>query len=125
MGVAGVVWQEAADMAWKDGWAFTAAAVAWLVAALRSSRRGTGAKRGMGVEGSAGPMGDPALPLALAGLGLAVLAVRGCVLALWAEANAPDTIMLGIGAQAAVLVLLVASLTVAGSRGLAARLRTD
>ncbi|MEV0276891.1 hypothetical protein AB0I22_10990 [Streptomyces sp. NPDC050610] len=113
MGAASVAWRDGADVVWGDGWAFTAAAVAWLIAALRTPKRGTG------------PAADPALPLALAGLGLAVLAVRACMLALWADSNAPGTLMLGIGAQAAVLVLLVAALAVAGTRGLAARTRTD
>ncbi|MEV0263493.1 hypothetical protein AB0I49_19455 [Streptomyces sp. NPDC050617] len=113
MGATNVSWTEGADMAWGDGWAFTAAALAWLIAALRPSKRGTG------------PMADPALPLALAGLGLAVLAVRACTLTLWADANLPGATVPVGGAQVAVLALLVASLAVAGSRNLAARLRTD
>ncbi|MEU7041059.1 hypothetical protein AB0A77_08360 [Streptomyces varsoviensis] len=85
---------------------------------------GTGSRGGgTGSPSGTSLMVDPALPPALAGLGLAVLAVRVRVLALWSDAHASDAIMLGIGAQTAVLVLLVASLTVIGSRSLAARLR--
>ncbi|MEU7430993.1 hypothetical protein AB0B07_09060 [Streptomyces sioyaensis] len=109
MGASEVVWPEGADPGWAGGAAFIAAAAVWLVARSRSPKH----------------TGDPALPLALAALGLAVLVERTLSLAFLADANAPGFLLTATTVQAGVIAALAAALTLTGTRSLTARCRTD
>ncbi|SOE13606.1 hypothetical protein SAMN06272775_4585 [Streptomyces sp. 2323.1] len=104
MGASTVVWQGGADPGWAGGVAFVAAAAVWLVARCRSPQ----------------PAGDPALPVALAALGLAMLVERTLSLAFLADAHAPGFLLTVTAVQAGVIAALAAALTAIGSRGLTA-----
>ncbi|MGX1853619.1 hypothetical protein [Streptomyces sp. NPDC055299] len=105
MGAATVVWPGDADPGWAGSAAFIAAAAGWLVARYRSPKH----------------TGDPALPLALAALGLAVLVERTLSLAFLARTGAPGLLLTAATVQAGVLAVLAAALTTTGARGLTAR----
>ncbi|MFD9205105.1 hypothetical protein ACFVZM_02355 [Streptomyces sioyaensis] len=108
MGASTVVWPGGADPEWAGGAAFIAAAAGWLIARFRSPQHTR----------------DPALPLALAALGLAVLVERTLGLAFLADAQAPGFLLTAGAVQAGVIAALAAALTTTGTRGLTARWRT-
>ncbi|MEV5479726.1 MULTISPECIES: hypothetical protein [Streptomyces] len=108
MGASTVVWPGGADPEWAGGAAFIAAAAAWLIARFRWPQHTR----------------DPALPLALAALGLAVLVERTLGLAFLADAHAPGFLVTAAAVQAGVITALAAALTTTGTRGLTARWRT-
>lgn len=108
MGAAAVVWPGNADPGWSGGTAFIVGAVGWLLARFRSPER----------------TGDPALPLALAALGLTTLVERTLSLAFLAEVDMPGALVTAATVQAAVLAALAAVLATTGTRGLTARRAT-
>ncbi|MGD3112780.1 hypothetical protein [Streptomyces sp. YGL11-2] len=108
MGASMVVWPEVAVTGWAGGSAFIAAAAIWLVARSRSPKH----------------VADPALPLALATLGLAILVERTLTLALVLQAHAPGSLNAASTVQAAIIALLAAALTTTGTRSLTTRFRT-
>lgn len=101
-----VLWPRVADAGWADGSAFIAAAAVWLVARRRSPKH----------------VADPALPLALAMLGLAVLVQRILILASSAQ-NTPSLIA-AFAVQTGIIALLAAALAATGTCSLTARFRT-
>ncbi|WP_329151106.1 hypothetical protein OIU91_27985 [Streptomyces sp. NBC_01456] len=107
MGASSVVWPGNADQGWAGGAAFIAAAAVWLVARRRSPQH----------------TGDPALPLALAALGLVVLVERTLSLAFLAQDHAPGSLITAATVQAGVLAALAAALTTTGTRSLTARFK--
>ncbi|WP_328549026.1 hypothetical protein OG301_36990 [Streptomyces platensis] len=108
MGASIVVWPEIAATGGSGGVAFTAAAATWLVARRRSPKHAA----------------DPALPLALATLGLAVLVEQTLTLTFVFQAHAPGSLIAVTTVQAGTIALLAAALTTTGTRSLTARLRT-
>ncbi|MFI0907656.1 hypothetical protein ACH4TE_29700 [Streptomyces sioyaensis] len=107
MGASMVLWPEVAVTGWAGGSAFIAAAAVWLVARWRSPKH----------------VADPALPLALATLGLAVLVQQILILASWAQ-NAPGSLIAAFTVQTGIIALLAAALTATGTRSLTTRFRT-
>ncbi|MFI2188131.1 hypothetical protein [Streptomyces sioyaensis] len=103
-----VVWPDIADPGWAAGSAFIAAAAVWLVARRRSPKH----------------VADPALPLALATLGLAVLVERTLTLAIMVEAHSPGSLIAASSVQTGIIALLATALTATGARSLTARFRT-
>ncbi|MFI1156565.1 hypothetical protein [Streptomyces sioyaensis] len=108
MGASMVVWPEVAVTGWAGGSAFIAAAAVCLVARCRSPKH----------------VADPALPLALATVGLAVLVERTLTLAFVAQAHVPGSLIVASAVQAGLTALLTAALTATGTRSLTARFRT-
>ncbi|MFF8790113.1 hypothetical protein [Streptomyces sp. NPDC015125] len=108
MGASTVVWPGVADTAWSESSAFIAAAAVWLVARYRSPKQ----------------VADPALPLALATLGLAVLVERTLTLASLVQAHAPGPLIAASTVQAGAVTVLAAALTTTGTRSMTARFRT-
>jgi hypothetical protein len=104
MGGSIVAWTDGADTAWASGVACIAAGVFWYAARAR------------GADAAA----DPAVPLALALLSLAVLAERAGVLVLLLQSPLSDSHVAShvyaAEAQAAALTVLVAALAVSGFR---------
>jgi hypothetical protein len=109
MGLSIVVWatESRPDYTWSSGAAFTVAVLAWYAARAR------------GVHGTQ----DPSQPLALAAVGLAVLAERAGMLALLVEGHLTGVVLNAAWAQGAVTVVLVAGLAASGTR--AARRGTE
>ncbi|MFE2226129.1 hypothetical protein [Streptomyces kronopolitis] len=108
MGAAMVVWPGNADQVWAGGAPFIVGAAGWLFARFRFPERAA----------------DPALPLALAALGLSTLVERTLSLSFLAEADAPGAVVTAAGVQAAVLAALAVALAATGARGLTARRAT-
>ncbi|WP_328732194.1 hypothetical protein OHT20_20425 [Streptomyces caniferus] len=102
-----VLWPRVADTGWAEGSAFIAAAAVWLVVRRRSPKH----------------VADPALPLALATLGLAVLVQRILTLASSAQ-NTPGSLVADFTVQTGIIALLAAALTATGTRSLTPRFRT-
>lgn len=107
MGASTVMWPRVADAGWADGSAFIAAAAVYLVVRRRSPKH----------------VADPALPLALAALGLAVLVPRILILASSAQ-NAPGSLIAAFTVQAGIIALLATALAATGTRSLTPRFRT-
>ncbi|WP_030989185.1 hypothetical protein [Streptomyces sp. NRRL S-1813] len=107
MGASIVVWPGVADTGWAGGSAFIAAAALSLVARRRSPKH----------------VADPALPLALAALGLAVLVQRILILAFALQAQAPGSLIAASTVQSAIIAALTAALTATGTRSLTAQVR--
>ncbi|PJJ02962.1 hypothetical protein BX264_3328 [Streptomyces sp. 2333.5] len=107
MGASIVVWPGVADPGWAGGSAFIAAAAVWLVVRCRSPKH----------------VADPALPLALATLGLAILVQRIPIVAFPAQ-NAPGSVIAAATVQAGIIVVLAAALTTTGTRSLTVRFRS-
>ncbi|MFI9046140.1 hypothetical protein [Streptomyces sp. NPDC053427] len=108
MGASMVVWPGAAVTGWADGSAFIAAAAVWLIVRRRSPEH----------------VADPALPLTLATLGLAVLVERTLTLAFAVQAHAPGSLIAATTVQVGIIALLTVALTTTGTRSLTARFRT-
>ncbi|MFG2830806.1 hypothetical protein ACGFWI_25595 [Streptomyces sp. NPDC048434] len=109
MGASTVVWPGVAVTGWADGSAFLAAAAVWLVARRRAPQH----------------VADPALPLALATLGLAVLVQRTLTLTFLVQAHAPGALVPASAVQVGVIALLAATLSATGTRSLTARFGTS
>lgn len=99
MGLVSVAHPQGADEVTGTGWAFAVAAGLWLAALARRAK----------------PAGDPAVPLALAAVGLAVLAERLTSLTILLEGGVRLLTQLA-WVQAAVVAVLVAVLCVAALR---------
>ncbi|SEP77900.1 hypothetical protein SAMN04487983_1001483, partial [Streptomyces sp. yr375] len=101
MGASVVLLPGAADSVWAPTTCFVVAALGWLAWRIRRGRPAGG-------EGA----------LALAGLGLLVLAVRVAAVYPWLDVSipVPTVLLAGFAAQAAALLLLTAALAVVGGR---------
>ncbi|MEU8783443.1 hypothetical protein [Streptomyces sp. NPDC048637] len=108
MGASMVVWPGGADPGWSGGAAFIAVAAVWMVVRWRAPKH----------------VADPALPLALAALGLGVLMQRILLLAFMVQAHTPGSVIAAATVQAAVIALLAAALTTTGTRVLTTRFST-
>ncbi|MFF7981364.1 hypothetical protein ACFZDK_19915 [Streptomyces sp. NPDC007901] len=104
MGGCNVLVPTVADLVWTPATGFLAGGLAWLL--LRTRQPGSG---------------TPGGALALAALGLLILAVRAASLALWIGVPVPAGYLGGSLAQTAALALLTAALAVVGGRELAVR----
>ncbi|MFE2262225.1 hypothetical protein [Streptomyces griseosporeus] len=91
------------DQSWAPASGFLVCALGWLLWRARSSGRG-----GAGT-------------LALAFLGLLVLALRVAALVPWLDVSVPGVVVAGFVGQAVAVALLTVALAVVGGRDLAAR----
>lgn len=103
-----VLWPRAADTQWATGTAFVLASLVWLTA--RALNRGSRQR----AEDA----------LALAALGLVVLALRIALLADELEAHMPATLVVAAWAQLVAGAVLTGALTAVGTRDLRTALRT-
>ncbi|WP_037676655.1 hypothetical protein [Streptomyces griseus] len=107
MGASVVLLPDGVDSAWAPVTCFLVGALAWL---MWPARRASGPEAGH--AGGA---------LALAALGLLLLALRVCAVYPWRDAGLPAVFLGGAVGQAAVLTLLTATLCVLGGRELTRR----
>ncbi|MGW3014101.1 hypothetical protein ACWC9R_35510 [Streptomyces sp. NPDC001219] len=108
IGASNVVWPEVAVTGGTGGAAFIAAAAVWLLVRSRSPKH----------------VADPALPLALATLGLAVLIEQTLTLTFALQAHAPGSLITAATVQAGIIAVLAAALATTGTRRLTARFKT-
>ncbi|MGW9433169.1 hypothetical protein ACWHA1_35250 [Streptomyces decoyicus] len=109
IGASIVVWPEVGVTGGTGGAVFITAAAVWLVARSRSPKH----------------VADPALPLALATLGLTVLLEQTLTLTFVLQAHAPASLIAASTVQAGIISVLTAALATTGTRSLTARIRTS